>query len=85
MSMDRYETGMLVRSKAGHDEGKVYVIIGVEGEYVYLADGKLKTIDRPKKKRKKHAQIILNKYDITNADDVKIKQILKEWNKEEES
>lgn len=83
--MDRYETGMLVRSKAGHDEGKVYVIIGVEGEYVYLADGKRKTIDRPKKKRKKHAQIILNKYDITNADDVKIKRILKEWNKEEES
>lgn len=82
--MERYETGMLVRSKAGHDAGKVYVIIGVEGEYVYLADGKIKTIARPKKKRKKHTQIILNKYDITNADDVKIKRILKEWNKEEE-
>lgn len=82
--MNKFETGMLARSKAGHDAGKVYVIIGVEDEYVYLADGKIKTIDRPKKKKKKHTQIILNKYDIANADDVKIKRILKEWNKEEE-
>ncbi len=81
--MDRFETGMLARSKAGHDAGKVYVIIGVDSEYVYLADGRIKTIDCPKKKKKKHTQIILDKYDITNADDVKIKRILKEWSKEE--
>ncbi len=81
--MDRFETGMLARSKAGRDAGKVFVIIGVDGEYVYLADGGLKTIDRPKKKKKKHTQIILEKYDVTNADDVKIKRILKEWNREE--
>ena len=38
-----------------------------------------------KKKKKKHVQIILKKYDISNADDVRIKRILKEWNQEEES
>ena len=25
--MDRYRKGMLVRSKAGHDTGKVYIIV----------------------------------------------------------
>ena len=50
--------GMLTVSKAGHDQGTVYVIIGEESEYVYLADGQLKTVDRPKKKNKKHIQII---------------------------
>ena len=50
--------GMLAVSRAGHDKETTYVIIDEEGEYVYLADGQLKTVDRPKKKNKKHIQII---------------------------
>lgn len=83
--MDRYESGMLARSKAGHDAGRVYVIMGVDDAYVYLVDGKGRTLDRPKKKKKRHVQAIFDRYDITDVDDVKIKRILKEWNKEEES
>ena len=83
--MDRYETGMLVRSKAGHDAGMVYVIIDTDDSYVYLVDGKIRTLAHPKKKKKKHVQIILKKHDISGADDVRIKRILKEWNQEEES
>ena len=51
-------TGKFATSKAGHDKLKVYVIIKEETEYVYLADGIFKTIDKPKKKSKKHIQII---------------------------
>lgn len=51
-------TGMLAVSKAGHDQKKVYVIIEEDGEYVYLADGRNRTVNRPKKKNKKHIQII---------------------------
>ncbi len=76
---------MLARSKAGHDAGRIYVITGADDAYVYLVDGKARTLDRPKKKKKRHVQIILDRYDITGVDDVKIKRILKEWNKEEES
>lgn len=83
--MDRYESGMLARSRAGHDVGRIYVIMDVDDAYVYLVDGKGRTLDRPKKKKKRHVQIILDKYDITDVDDVKIKRILKEWNKEEDS
>lgn len=83
--MDKYEAGMLARSKAGHDADRIYVIMDVDDAYVYLVDGKGRTLDRPKKKKKRHVQIILDKYDITDVDDVKIKRILKEWNKEEES
>ena len=42
--MDRYEIGMLAKSKAGHDAGKVYVIIDVDETYVYLADGRIRTL-----------------------------------------
>ena len=80
--MDRYEIGMLAKSKAGHDTGKVYVIMDIDDTYVYLADGRIRTLDKLKRKKKKHVQIICKKYDVTAIDDVAIKQILKEWNKE---
>ena len=50
--MDRYKEGMLARSTAGHDAGKVYVIIQDDGTYVYLADGRARTLDRLKKRRR---------------------------------
>lgn len=52
------ETGMLARSKAGHDQDKLYIIIRSDTEYVWLADGVYKTLEKPKKKKKKHMQVI---------------------------
>ena len=80
--MERYEVGMLVRSKAGHDKGHVYVIYNIEEAYVYLVDGTIRTIAKPKKKKKKHVQIILEKHELSNIDDVGIKRILKLFDKE---
>lgn len=54
-------TGDFARSKAGHDKDKIYVIIEEDDEYVYLADGELRKTDRPKKKKKKHIQLICNR------------------------
>lgn len=50
--------GKLAISRSGHDKDHIYVIIQEEAERVYLADGRLKTVERPKKKNKKHIQII---------------------------
>ena len=52
-----YSIGMFARSLAGHDKEKLYLISKIDSEYVYLVDGKTRTIDNPKKKRKKHIQI----------------------------
>ena len=49
---DNY-TGMLARSAAGHDKGKIYVIIAADSAYVYLVDGKSRTLEKPKKKKQK--------------------------------
>lgn len=54
--MKELTAGMFARSLAGHDAGRLYVVVRVEGQYVYLADGKLKTVDKPKKKKRKHIQ-----------------------------
>ena len=50
--------GKFATSKAGHDKTKLYIIIKEDSEYVYLVDGDLKPLDKPKKKRKKHVQMI---------------------------
>lgn len=56
--MVRIEAGMLARSKAGHDRNKLYIIIRSDAEYVWLADGVFRTIEKPKKKKKKHIQVV---------------------------
>lgn len=55
--MENICTGMTARSLAGHDKGKVYLIIHADTAYVYLTDGKCRTVDRPKRKKRKHVQI----------------------------
>ena len=82
--MSKFEKGMLARSLAGHDEGNLYIIVKTDQKYVYLVDGNIRTLDRPKRKRKKHVQLILKKYNVSEADDTAIKRILKEWKREEE-
>ena len=69
---------------AGHDEGCIYIIVETDAQFVYLADGKIRTKDRPKRKKRKHVQLILKKYNVSEADDTAIKKILKDWKREEE-
>ncbi len=51
------EPGQLARSLAGRDKGRLYIILEAEGEYVSLADGKYRTAENPKRKKKKHVQL----------------------------
>ncbi|MEE1315542.1 MAG: KOW domain-containing RNA-binding protein [Faecalimonas sp.] len=82
--MEKTEIGMLARAKAGHDKGQVYVIIYADDAYVYLADGVNRTLAHPKKKKKKHVQMIYEQYDVSKLDDVGIKRIRKAFMKKTE-
>ncbi len=77
--------GMLAVSRAGHDSNKTYVIIGEDGEYVYLADGRTRTVEKPKKKNRKHIQII-KKIQIDKLEegfkDLEIKRVIKMYQEE---
>lgn len=60
-------TGVLVKSLAGHDKESFFFIIEEDGEYVYLVDGKIRTLDRPKKKKRKHVEAVLWEEDTPGA------------------
>lgn len=51
--------GMFAVSKAGHDKGRMYLVLREEAGYVYLADGRIRTIENPKKKKRKHVQPVM--------------------------
>ena len=55
--------GQLAISKAGHDKDALYVVVRQEGDFVYLCDGRLKTPEKPKKKRLKHVQPVNRRVD----------------------
>jgi len=49
------EVGQVVVSTAGHDRGRTFVVVGVVDETtVLIADGRTRTMDRPKKKKIRH-------------------------------
>lgn len=52
--MNDLRIGSFVYSTSGHDMGSYYVVVSCNSEYVYLVDGKIRTLDRPKKKNRKH-------------------------------
>ena len=81
--MQEFQIGDLVRSAAGRDKDSFYIVVNIEADFLYLADGKHKLMDKPKKKRKKHSIFIkINRsYDVHT--DLQIKRILKLYIKEE--
>ncbi len=46
--------GRIVCSKAGRDKGYFMVVVKIEGDFLYVADGKERPLERPKRKNAKH-------------------------------
>lgn len=72
--------GQVVFSKAGRDTGRKFVIVGIaDDEHVLIADGDLRKIENPKKKKLKHLSFednliqqindkLMNNQKISNAE-----------------
>ena len=48
----------IVRSDAGRDKGKLFVVLAAEGEYLLLADGKSRKVESPKRKKRRHVLFV---------------------------
>ena len=54
MSRIPIEPGRAVCSIAGRDRGKRLVVLSVDGGYACVADGDLRKVEKPKKKKMRH-------------------------------
>ncbi len=71
--------GMIVRSRAGRDKGKFLAVIKADEEFVYLADGKERKLEKPKKKRIKHVAFTNTVIDTDNLTDKKLRSVIMEF------
>ena len=73
------QIGDIVISTMGRDKNSYFIVVEIEENYVYLVDGSIRKIDRPKKKKIKHIELtsfheeniaskVINKHKITNQD-----------------
>ena len=51
--------GDVVMATAGRDKGQLFYVIELEQTYLYLVNGKDRTLEKPKRKKLKHAQKVL--------------------------
>ena len=57
MNQPDYSPGRVVYSRMGRDRGRYFVVIErVDEDYVLIADGDLRRLSNPKKKKLKHLQ-----------------------------
>ena len=57
--ISEYNISDVVVSTAGRDQGKLFYVIGTDPVYLTLANGKDRTLEKPKLKKRKHIQKVL--------------------------
>ena len=46
----------VVRSAAGRDRGDLFFVLEIHGDFLLLADGRRRRVERPKRKKRKHVE-----------------------------
>jgi len=71
--------GLVVRAKAGRDQGGYFVVLSLQNGFAEIADGKRRKIEKPKRKNVRHLQgtkQVLNLEGITNK---QLRNVLKQY------
>lgn len=72
------KAGSVVLSLAGHDKGRAMVVTRIDGEAVFVADGKERRLDKPKKKNKKHVCATHKAIELSELTDKSLRRTLRE-------
>ena len=56
---DNFTVSDVVISTAGHDQGELFYVIDTDEQFLYLANGKDRSLDKPKRKKRRHVQKVL--------------------------
>ena len=54
-----FQISDVVVSLRGHDQGEWFYVIDADPVYLFLANGKDRTIEKPKRKKRKHTKKVL--------------------------
>lgn len=71
--------GSVVKSIAGHDKNRYFVVVKIDDQYVYIADGKERKLEKPKRKNVKHIAVTSRKFDLNEITNKKLRKLLNEY------
>ena len=74
------QKGSVVRATAGRDKGMFFVVLAVEGSYAYIADGKRRKVQAPKRKSLKHLAPTTAVYEGSIETNPQIRKITNKFN-----
>ena len=58
-SITEFMIADVVEPIAGRDAGELFYVVGTDGEYLLLVNGKDRSLEQPKRKKRKHAKKVL--------------------------
>ena len=56
--MEEISISDIIVSTAGRDQGKLFYVIGTDGVYALIANGKDRKLEHPKRKKLKHVRFV---------------------------
>lgn len=71
--------GSVVRAKAGREKGGFFIVLSVGDGYAYIADGKTRRIEKPKKKKLIHLSASNKVIESSLETNPQIKRILSQF------
>ena len=74
------QKGSVVRALAGRDKDGFFVVLGVEGPYALIADGKRRRIQSPKRKKLIHLAPTNTVYQGSIETNPQLRKALREFN-----
>lgn len=75
------KNGMIVKSVAGHDKNRFYIVIEIKNNRAFIADGKKRVLESPKAKNFVHLKVTKNIVNLKEIDtNKKLRKLLHRFN-----
>lgn len=75
----KVQKGSVVKAAAGRDCGGYFAVTDVQENFCFIADGKSRRLDSPKRKNIKHLRFTDSMIDLNDITDKKLRMLLKQF------
>jgi ribosomal protein L14E/L6E/L27E len=71
--------GTPVKAHAGRDKGSYFVAVGIHDGFAYIADGRTRKLEKPKRKNVKHISPVGAPINIGGLTNKKLRRLINEY------
>ncbi|MBP3761396.1 MAG: KOW domain-containing RNA-binding protein [Ruminococcus sp.] len=78
----KLQKGSVVRAVAGRDCGGFFAVVRIENDFCFIADGKSRKLDKPKRKNIKHIRPTNSMIELNDITDKRLRSFLSTFRNE---